>query len=341
VDILPGSFPSVPVSPTKDDAQTALARLEQPLRGFPFVDDAAKSVALSALLTAMIRMSLRTSPLHGFDAPTAGTGKSLVAEMVGLLATGFRPPALNQGKSDEEDEKRLSTILFAGDPVIHIDNCERDVTGDFLCSMLTQEIVQARILGLSERRILQSTSLVLASGNNLTFAGDTSRRAVVSRLDAGMERPDTRKFNFDCHEEVKAKRPELVVDALTVLRAYSVAGRPQALTPMGSFDDWEWVRGALVWLGRADPAETRSAIMESDPKKDELSEVMEIWKRTLGSEPSRRRWTKATATARSSSAISPSRSWPNRPKSSPARLASPPTPSSCSLATAPQSRRWS
>ena len=46
------------------------------------------------------------------------------AELAGLLATGCRPPALSQGKSPEEDEKRLSTVLFAGDPVIHIDNCE-------------------------------------------------------------------------------------------------------------------------------------------------------------------------------------------------------------------------
>ncbi len=49
-------------------------------------------------------------------------------------ATGFRPPALSQGKTAEEDEKRLATILFAGDRVIHIDNCEQPITGDFLCS---------------------------------------------------------------------------------------------------------------------------------------------------------------------------------------------------------------
>lgn len=285
VDITAGYFPPVPVNPTKDQAVAALARLAHPLRGFPFVSDASKSVALSALLTALVRMSLRTSPLHGFDAPTAGTGKSLLAEMTGLLASGFRPPAISQGKSDEEDEKRLSTILFAGDPVIHIDNCERAISGDFLCSMLTQEVVQARILGFSERRILPCTALVLASGNNLTWAGDTSRRAVKCRADAEVERPDSRTFDFDCHEEVKALRAGLVVDALTVLRAYVVAGRPEKLTPMGSFNDWEWIRGALVWLGHADPADTREAIFETDPAKDDLVAVMDVWKKTLGSDP--------------------------------------------------------
>jgi hypothetical protein len=282
---LAARFPPVPSSPLKDDAAFALARLQHPLRKFPFVDDASKSVALSALLTALIRPNMRTAPLHGFDAPSAGTGKSMLAEMAGLLAMGVRPPALSQGKTAEEDEKRLSTVLFAGDPVIHIDNCERPIRGDFLCSMLTQEIVQARILGQSERRVLPSTALVLASGNNLTFAGDTSRRAVVCRLDAKVERPDTREFDFDCHAEVLAMRADLVVAGLTVLAAYHEAGRPERLTPMGSFTDWEWVRGALVWLGCADPADTRSTIFDNDPEKEELIEVMDLWQKACGNVP--------------------------------------------------------
>jgi hypothetical protein len=272
------TFPLVPDEPSQDDAYFALQRLAQPLRGFPFDNDTARSVALAAMLTALVRMSLRHSPLHVFDAPTAGTGKSLLAEAVGLLATGVKPAAMSQGKSPEEDEKRLSTVLMAGDPVIHIDNCELALSGDFLCSMLTQEVVQARVLGLSERQILPSTALVLASGNNLTLIGDVSRRAVICRLDARVERPDTRDFDFDCHEEVQAERPDLVVAGLTVLRAYHVAGRPVKLPAMGSFPDYAWIRGALVWLGCADPADTRESILDADPRRDELINVMELWK---------------------------------------------------------------
>ncbi|HXG90536.1 MAG TPA: bifunctional DNA primase/polymerase [Vicinamibacterales bacterium] len=284
LDFEPDAFPPVPEYPTQDDAREALNLLAYPLRGFPFEDDAAKSVALSAMLTALVRSSLRSSPLHGFDAPTAGTGKTLLTEAVGLIATGCKPAAMSQGKSEEEDEKRLSTVLFAGDPVILIDNCERPVSGDFLCSMATSEVVQARILGLSERRVLPSTALVLLNGNNLTFAGDTSRRAVKCRLDAQVEQPDARTFDFDCHSEIRAARPELVVAGLTVLRAYVVAGRPARLTPMGSFDDYEWIRGSLVWLGRADPNATRAEILRDDPRKNELVEVMELWAEALGTE---------------------------------------------------------
>jgi hypothetical protein len=276
------TFPPIPQQPTREDALAALHRLETPLRGFPFQDDAAKSVALSAMLTALVRRSLRTAPLHGFDAPMAGTGKSLLAELVGVLALGFPPAALSQGKSDEEDEKRWSVVLFAADLIAQLDNCERPIQGDFLCSLLTQEVVQARILGHSERRILPCTTLVLATGNNLTLAGDASRRAVICRLDAQVERPDAREFDFDCHAEVLRTRADLVVAALTILRAYHVAGRPNNLPPMGSFNDWAWIRGALVWLGRADPADTRITILDSDPRKNELSTVMDLWAAAFG-----------------------------------------------------------
>jgi len=287
LDFPSGMFPPIPRFPSKEDASLALDRLAHPLRGFPFVPDdggASLSVALSAILTALVRPSLRTAPMHAFDAPAAGNGKSLLAELVGLLATGVKPPAMSQGGNEEEDEKRLSAVLFAGDPVILIDNCDRAISGSFLCSVLTQEEVQPRLLGFSEVRPVPSLSLVLATGNNLTWKGDSSRRVVVCRLDAGVEQPDARSFDFDCHREVEVARPELVVAGLTVLRAHHVSGRPSPLKPFGSFTDYDWIRGALVWLGCADPAETRTGILSSDPSKNDLIDVMELWEQAFGTE---------------------------------------------------------
>jgi hypothetical protein len=92
-----------------------------------------------------------------------------------------------------------------------------------------------------------------------------------------MERPDERKFDFDCQQEAMRDRHILVVAGLTVLKAYHDAGRPEGVRPMGSFEDWDWVRGALVWLGRADPALTRAGIFSGDPMREELSTVMDLW----------------------------------------------------------------
>ena len=52
--------------------------------------------------------------------------------------------------------------------------------------------------------------------------------------------------------------------------------------PMGSFQDWDWIRGALVWLDCADPARTRATVLDNDPVKDDLVTVMSVWNDALG-----------------------------------------------------------
>lgn len=280
----PGAFPIIPAAPTKEDAEAAMQRLEAPIREFPFVDEASRSVARSAMLCAVVRGELRTCPMHIFDAPAAGTGKSKLADVVGIVATGVAPSVVTYSSDDEENEKRLSTILRAGDPVIAVDNISHDLEGDFLCQMLTQESVQARILGKSERVRMLTRTLVLGTGNNVRFRGDIARRVVIARIDANMANPETRQFDFDPVEVVKSNRAQLVVDALTVLRAYRASAEQVALAPFGSFEDWDLVRGALIWLGRADPAQTRVRATADNSMLEERAELFAALYRALGPE---------------------------------------------------------
>lgn len=289
-------FPAIPESPTREQAIAALDEIAALFRSFPFEPEnapegwqpsgdegahpsAARSVVLSAVLTGLVRRTLRTAPMHGIDAPEMGTGKSLITETIATILSGRVPAHTTQGKSPEEDEKRLVSVLRAGDPMLVIDNCEQPIEGDFLCSMLTQEVVQGRILGKSEMVIMPTNALVMATGNNLTFAGDMTRRALICRINAGTERPDERRFDFDPRAVARANRPRLVVAGLTVLRAYVAAGRPMRdrVAPIGSFEDWNVVREALVWLDQPDPALTRRRIAESDPVKERLVAIIEGW----------------------------------------------------------------
>jgi len=279
-------FPPIVEEPTREDALAALAQIDELFSLFPYEREngeeplrtASYSVTLSALLCLVARDAMRTAPLHSNDSPTPGTGKTIQAESVAIIGTGSLPAMMSQGPSDEELEKRIATALRAGDRVIVIDNVERPLGGDFLCSVLTQERVQARILGKSERVVLPTSAVFIATGNNLQLAGDLARRAVKGRIDSGEERPDKREFPFDPRQLARQRRPQLVAAALTILRAYHVAGRPVKLSPMGSFEDYSLVRGAIVWLERADPARTREAIFTADPKRDELSDILREWR---------------------------------------------------------------
>ncbi|MES0020635.1 bifunctional DNA primase/polymerase [Mesorhizobium sp. M0036] len=275
-------FPAVSTSPKKADAEAALERLQRPLRQFPFADAPAKAAAVAAVLTAIARPGLRTAPLFAIDAPTAGTGKSLLAETIGVIATGHLPAMMSQGRNPEEDEKRLSSVLMAGDPVLVIDNCEMPITGDFLASMITQEIVQTRVLGRSEMIRLPQRTMVMATGNNLVVGGDMPRRVVLCRLDAGVERPDRLQYDFNPREQALAGRPELVAAGLTILAAYIAAGRPMPLPRLGSFEEWNVIREAVVWLGMEDPAQTRERLLQQDARTTEYSELLRIWHAVLG-----------------------------------------------------------
>ncbi|MBK6595405.1 MAG: hypothetical protein IPG23_23315, partial [Burkholderiales bacterium] len=92
--------------------------------------------------------------------------------------------------------------------------------------------------------------LFLVSGNNLVLTGDTHRRILLARLDAQIETPFKREFEFDPLTEVCNNRQALVVAALTIVRAYIAAGRPKVATGrMPRLNcGMTWCASPLCWL---------------------------------------------------------------------------------------------
>jgi len=281
------AFPEVPEGPTRDAALAARDALMFVFKDFPFATAEDRSVALAAVLTALVRPALRAAPLFAFTAPKMASGKSLLADLVALIATGRVGRAMPQGKDEEEDRKRLLAILKDGDPIAVIDNVERPLGGGALCAALTQEVYCDRILG-STRMVSFPTCLTwLATGNNLVVEGDLTTRVLICRLDAGVERPEEREFDIEPRSYVSANRGALAVAGLTLLRAYEYAGRPrQNLRPFGRFEDFsDLVRSALVWLGEADPCDVRRRVEDADPARQLHIEFMAAWLEVIGSVP--------------------------------------------------------
>ncbi|WP_375687981.1 bifunctional DNA primase/polymerase [Pseudooceanicola sp. LIPI14-2-Ac024] len=91
-------FPQVPETPTLADAQEAMRILKKPFREYQLPTSADWSVLLAAVVTSVIRRVLPSSPLFAIDAPTAGSGKTLMCEAVGVIASGYKPTIISQGK---------------------------------------------------------------------------------------------------------------------------------------------------------------------------------------------------------------------------------------------------
>jgi hypothetical protein len=277
------TFPAIPDSPNRDDAVAALTVLEEAIKTFPFKTPVDRSVALSLFLTALCRRALDHAPLHAITAPAAGTGKSLLVDLASILLSAHDAPVMSPGKSEEEAEKRIGAALLSGDAIVAFDNCTAPLSGTLLCQALTQHRVQVRILGQSQQISVPVSALFTATGNNLTIEGDLTRRSLLCELDACVDCPELREFEFNPKTVFRQRRSELVAAGLTVLRAGRAAKPAPISAPLGGFEMWStWVRDTLRWLDRADPCRSMDRLRENDPLREAHTAVVIAWRDALG-----------------------------------------------------------
>lgn len=279
----PPPMPEIAERPTRQDAETALQTLQDLLTEFPFADEASRSVALSILITPVVRGAMPFAPLHVATAPIAGSGKSYLFDTAATIATGKACPVISAGASGEETEKRLHGAALSGQPIISVDNLNGTLRGDFLCQLATQELIEVRRLGSTGNVLVRNCATTFANGNNIEIEGDLVRRTVRCSLNPEMENPEAREFKGDPVKAVQADRGKYVAAALTLVRAHLVVQRQPTLKPLAGFGDWSrLVREALVWLSCADPVGTQEGLRAEDPAVAALDLVMEAWAAMIG-----------------------------------------------------------
>jgi putative DNA primase/helicase len=273
-------FPRIPDHPTKEEGRAALNKILHLLRGFPFEGKAGKksasrSVAVACILTALVRQSLLRAPGFAFDAPVPRTGKSKCIDIAHAIAWGHRAAVNNWTGDRKEDEKLLGAVALSGCAALAIDNIEDVVGGALLCEILTQTFVKVRILGLSQQPTAETAFLVTFNGNNLIFKGDITVRVLKARLDAGMEAPEERVFDFDPVDEALKNRPELVVSGLTTMRAFQVSPEQVDCKPYSDFTDWSrMAREALIFYGEPDAVDTAKEVKSEDPRREDHRTIL-------------------------------------------------------------------
>ncbi len=279
----PGALevPPIPERPTKAEARAALDELAELVAEFPFQTRTDRSVALASFLTCVSRSAMSRAPLTIVDGHTPSSGKSLIAQVGAILATGDEIPVLSE-TADEELEKRITSMLRCGDAVILIDNVTRPVGGSSLDALLTASHWKGRVLGASEMVELPNVATWYVSGNNVGVRGDLTRRALRCFLDSPVERPELRAdFRImDLPGHVKRNRGRLVAAALTVIRARAQEREAQRLPALGSFREWSFlVRDALVWLDEADPVASQESLRAvADLGLAAFSELLGAWR---------------------------------------------------------------
>lgn len=256
-------FPPIPEAPSQADAADALAQLALVFQDFPFATPAARLVPIAALCTILARPAIDGAvPAFLLDATTMASGKTLAATVVSEIALGRDAARATWPEEEEELEKIIGAYALRGASLIVFDNLTKPFCGGPLDRVLTaRDVIESRVLGRSDIPTLPWRAVVLATGNNLDVRGDTIRRVLVGRLEPGIEHPELRT---DFHEPdllgyVQRSRERLVAAALTMLRAYVVAGRPDMhVRSWGSFESWaHFIPSAIAFAGGVDVSDAR------------------------------------------------------------------------------------
>lgn len=280
-------LPEISDRPSKKEAAAALKLLKELLAGFPLRAEIDLAVALAAIMTCVVRGAFPIAPMVLFLAHMAGTGKSYLVDVISTIVRGRPCPVITASRNEEEMEKRIGSLLLESTPLISLDNLSFDLRSDVLCQMCTQQTVKVRILGKSETPDCEWRGTLFATGNNIRLVGDMTRRGLICNLDAGVERPELREFNFDPIEMVLKDQGKYIAAALTIARAYFVSGESVKCAKIGSYGAWSrFVREPLIWLGEVDPVKSMEQAYHDDPNKEAAERLVEQWKEHLGTNKS-------------------------------------------------------
>jgi hypothetical protein len=241
-------IPPVPQHPTDEDLKEARAILDDLLCDFPFVDEASRANAWALLLTPLVRTAFEgPTPLFLIDKPSPGTGATLLARLVALVACGEE--AVTPPPEDESEARKLVTaaLLTAQEVVIFDDVAALRLRT--LSRLLTATHWESRLLGSNRLTRLPNVATWVATGNNITLGADLARRVAWIRLDAKHWRPWDREgiLHPDLLSYVRKERGRILWALLTLVRHYFLRGCSQATVPiLGSFENWAYLVGGVL-----------------------------------------------------------------------------------------------
>ena len=284
----PHKYP-IPPESTIEAARAALGLLEDLLPEFHFVSPTDKAAALSAIFTAAVRPTLSHAPAYHVRAPSYGSGKSYLCELIGAFASPGVNAKVSYPKTSEEATKAILSLLLTNPAVIEFDDMDSDWTPHgIIMRMLTAEHITDRILGYSKTATVSTRTLFLGSGNNVGPIRDLLRRVLTIHIDPRCSTPSTIQYKGSPVDKVRRERGKYVAAVLTIILAWRKCGSPQSeiesiVTFGGAWS--QYCRHPLMWLGYPDPASALLEQVKHDPDGDALGRLMSEWKRAFGSIP--------------------------------------------------------
>lgn len=241
-------IPKIPERPTEEDVRRARELLMEPINEMKFAGDADMTHTLALGILPYVRDLVGPyTPIHLFDAPIHGSGKTKSATVMLMPAMGDIQFVTQT--DDEEFRKRLTTMAISGRTVFFLDNVTRSLNSAVLSSAITGATWTDRVLGRSGEISVPNRMIWVVTGNNVMLSGELTRRGVHIRIDPDTDQPWLRTgFRIPNLEGwVRENRARMVAAALTLVRAWIVGGRvPFSGAPIGGLESWSNTVGGIL-----------------------------------------------------------------------------------------------
>lgn len=246
--------PVVPDHPSKKDIDDAVKLLKEIFCDFPFIDDASRTNTIATLICSVLRPMIEGAvPMFLINKPQAGTGASLIADCIAIVATGKPASVITAPENDTEWRKKITSTLKGGRTLAFVDNIEYKLHSPSLAALLTAKIWEDRDLGYSRNVSFPHRMQWIGTGNNIQLGGDLPRRCYMANLNAEDARPWQRDDNRWTHprllEWVSNNRSRIVEAILVLARSWILAGQPEpgkGIPKTGGFEEWRSVIGGIV-----------------------------------------------------------------------------------------------
>lgn len=262
--------------------ERALEVIEDLLHDFPFESPSDKTNAISFVITAIMRDTIQgPTPLFRFEAPSPGTGKSLLCRALCEIVTPH-PAECSMPDEEEELRKRLTSTFMTSPSVIMFDNVG-NLESEILMMALSEDIWGDRLLGQNRNVKLPIRNLWTATLNNPTMTKEVFRRSVRVRLNAKAENPEERPLTSFTHYPlipyVRQNRG-LFVSAFIALAKMGVGYAASVAPPMGTYESWvaacHPILEACGYEGYlANRADDRR--MSGDSRQEAFEDFMAVW----------------------------------------------------------------
>ncbi len=175
----------VPAKPSYEQAKEALDRYRHLLREFPFVDDSHFASWMAMLLVHFVRFALPETepfcPIGIIEAAERGTGKSMLADIIGRIVSGRVLPRAGIPKDPDEWRKGMLGIAMSAYYCVLYDNVTGLFKSESLDTVITGGYFEDRLLGRNERLSLPVHTVFIMTSNNAEISRDLGAANVRAR----------------------------------------------------------------------------------------------------------------------------------------------------------------